>query len=109
MQLDWNIEGFHKVFKNDIEIINPEEIFKHLDSPQFVIKDKKKLDMFLNILKTFEIIKNNNYDLFFDFIFKKWKNEVNQIDFLRYLVSNPNSENFLSRIIMENAQNKIST
>lgn len=94
LQLDWNIEGFHKVFKNDIEIINPEEIFKHLDSPQFVIKDKKKLDMFLNILKTFEIIKNNNYDLFFDFIFKKWKNEVNQIDFLRYLVSNPNSENF---------------
>jgi CCR4-NOT transcription complex subunit 1 len=58
------------------------------------VKDKKKFELFLNILKSLEIIKNNNFDLFFDFIFNKWDNEENQIDFLHYLISNPQTETF---------------
>ena len=94
LQTDWNVENFYKVFKKEIDAINPADIFKYLDNPNFVIKDKKKFEMFLNILKSFEIIKNNNFDLFFDFIFKKWNNEDNQIEFLKYLVNNPNLDIF---------------
>ena len=93
-QMDWNVENFYKVYKKEIDALNPKDIFNYLDNKNLVIKDKKKFDIFLNILKTFEIIKNNNFDLFFEFIFKKWKNETNQIDLLRYLVSNPQSELF---------------
>ena len=94
LQIDWNIDNFYKVYKNKIDAINPNDIFKYFDSPLFNIKDKKKFELFINILKTFEIIKNNNFEPFFEFIFKKWNNEVNQIEFLKYLVSNPHSENF---------------
>ena len=94
IQTDWNVENFYKVFKKEIDVINPADIFKYLDNRNFVIKDKKKFDMFMNILKAFEIIKNNNYDLFFDFIFTKWNNEENQIEFLKYLVNNPNLDSF---------------
>ena len=93
-QMDWNVENFYKVYKKEIDAINPKEIFNYLDNRNLIIKDKKKFDIFLNILKTFEIIQNNNFDLFFEFIFKKWKNEMNQIDLLRYLVTNPQSEIF---------------
>ena len=94
LQTDWNVENFYKVFKKEIDEINPVDIFKYLDNRNFVIKDRKKFEIFLNILRTFEIIKNNNFDLFFDFIFKKWKNEENQIVFLKYLVNNPNLDIF---------------
>lgn len=93
-QMDWNVENFYKVYKNEIDAINPKDVFNYLDDPKLVIKDRKKFEIFMNLLKTFEIIKNNNYELFFEFIFKKWKNEINQIDLLRYLVANPHSEIF---------------
>ena len=93
-QTDWNIENFYKVFKNEIDAINPNDVFKYLDSPKLVIKDKKKFEAFMNILKAFEIIKNNNLELFYEFIFKKWQNEINQIDLLKYLITNPQSELF---------------
>ena len=93
-QIEWNVDNFYKMYKNQIDEINPKDIFDYLDNPNFIIKDKKKFECFMNILKSLEIIKNNNYDLFFDFIFKKWNNEENQIDFLHYLISNPQTETF---------------
>ena len=93
-QIEWNVENFYKIYKNQIDNINPKDIFNNLDSPYFVVKDKKKFDCFMNILKSLEIIKNNNYELFFDFIFNKWDNEENQIDFLHYLISNPQTDSF---------------
>ena len=72
-QMEWNIDNFYKVYKKEINSINPKEIFNYLDSPKLVIKDKKKFEIFLNVLKSFELIKDNNYELFFEFIFKKWK------------------------------------
>ena len=93
-QIEWNIENFYKLYKNQIEKINPIDIFDNLDSPYFNINDKKKFDLFLNILKCFDIIKNNNYNIFFDWIFKKWENEDNQINFLHYLISYPQVDSF---------------
>ena len=93
-QIEWNVDNFYKMYKNQIEEINQKDIFDNLDNPNFVIKEKKKFECFLNILKSLEIIKNNNFDLFFDFIFKKWKNEENQIEFLHYLITNPQTETF---------------
>ena len=93
-QIEWNVDNFYKMYKNQIDEINPKEIFDNLDNPNFVVKDKKKFECFIYILKSFEIIKNNNFDLFFDFIFKKWKNEDNQIDFLNYLILNPHTDTF---------------
>ena len=93
-QLEWNVDNFYKMYKNQIDEINPKDIFDNLDNPNFIVKDKKKFECFINILKSLEIIKNNNFDLFFDFIFKKWNNEENQIDFLHYLISNPQTESF---------------
>ena len=83
-QTEWNIENFYKMYKNQIDNIEPKEIFNYLDNPDFVIKDKKKFDTFLNILKVLGINKKGNFDLFFDFIFTKWENEENQIDFLQF-------------------------
>ena len=93
-QIEWNVDNFYKIYKNQIDAINPKDIFNNLDSPSFTVKDKKKFEIFMNILKSLEIIKNNNYDLFFDFIFNKWDNEENQIEFLHYLISNPQTDTF---------------
>ena len=93
-QIEWNFDNFYKMYKNKIDEINPKDIYDNLDSPSFSIKDKKKFELFMNILKSLGIIKNNNYDLFFDFIFKKWNNEENQIEFLQYLISNPQTDTF---------------
>ena len=93
-QIEWNVDNFYQIYKNQIDQINPKDIFTYLDSPYFTVKDKKKFEYLINILKSLEIIKNNNYDLFFDFIFKKWNNEENQIDFLHYLISNPQTDTF---------------
>ena len=93
-QIEWKVDNFYKIYKNQIDQINPKDIFNYLDSPYFIIKDKKKFECLINILKSLDIIKNNNFDLFFDFIFKKWNNEENQIDFLQYLISNPQTDSF---------------
>ena len=93
-QIEWNVDNFYKIYKNQIDNINPKDVFNYLDSPHFVVKDKKKFDFFINTLKSLEIIKNNNFDLFFEFIFNKWDNEENQIDFLHYLILNPQSDSF---------------
>ena len=94
ISMEWNVQNFYKEYKNEIDAINPKDIFKYLDNPNFLIKDKKKFEVFMNILKSFEIIKNNNYELLFDFLFTKWNNEENQIQLLHYLISNPQSDSF---------------
>ena len=63
-QIEWNIENFYKIYKNQLDILDPKDIFQFLDHPDFIIKDKKKFELFLNILKTLGIIKKNNFDQF---------------------------------------------
>ena len=93
-QIEWNIDNFYKIYKNQLDILDPKDVFHFLDNTDFIIKDKKKFELFLNILKTLGIIKKNNFDPFFDFIFTKWENEESQIKFLQYLVANPQTETF---------------
>ena len=45
-QMEWNIDNFYKVYKKEINAINPKDIFNCLDNPKLVIKDKKNMKYF---------------------------------------------------------------
>ena len=80
--IEWKVDNFYKIYKNQIDQINPKDIFNYLDSPYFIIKDKKKFECLINILKSLDIIKNNNFDLFFDFIFRWYSCVCNNCFFI---------------------------
>ena len=92
--LNWNIDNFYKIFKSSIDNMESTEIFNNFDVPTFSIKDKKKFEFFFQILQKLNIINNNKLDIFFNFIFNKWDNELNQIEFLQFLVNYSNPEIF---------------
>ncbi len=82
----WNIDNLYKMFKKNIDSMNPDLIFKSFDDPKFSIKDKKNFEFFISTLQKLKIL--NNPSQFFKFIFSKWENENNQIDFLSFLINN---------------------
>ena len=92
--LSWNIDNFYRIFKNSIDNMEVTEIFNNFDDPLFSIKDKKKFEFFFQILQKLNIINNNQLDIFFNFIFNKWDNELNQIEFLQFLVNYSNPDIF---------------
>ena len=85
--VNWNIDNLYKVFKKKIETMKPELVFESFDDPKFSIKDKKNFETFITILQKLTILTNPNQ--FFKFIFSKWENENNQIEFLSFLINNP--------------------
>lgn len=72
--------------------MNPDLVFKSFDDPKFSIKDKKNFETFISILQKLTILNNPNQ--FFKFIFSKWENENNQIEFLSFLINNPTQNQF---------------
>ena len=80
-------------------------VFNHFDDPLFNIKDKKTLEYFLNILQK---LKFPNYQTsLFNLIFRKWTNEINQIEFLNFLINLSDSfafsfKNYTGRKVKKN-------
>jgi len=67
-------------------------VLSNLDDPLFIIKDKKTYEYFVSILQK---LKFTNYQTaIFNLILKKWNNEVNQIEFLNFLVNQPDLFHF---------------
>ena len=90
--VNWNIDNLYKLFKKNIDLMNPDLVFKSFDDPKFSIKDKKNFETFISILQKLTILNNPNQ--FFKFIFSKWENENNQIEFLSFLINNPTQNQF---------------
>ena len=53
ISMEWNVQNFYKEYKKEIDAINPKDIFKYLDNPNFLIKDKKKIRSFYEYIKIF--------------------------------------------------------
>ena len=90
--INWNIDNLYKMFKKNIDSMNPDLVFKSFDDPIFSIKDKKNFEFFISTLQKLKIL--NNPSQFFKFIFSKWENENNQIDFLSFLINNSIQGNY---------------
>jgi CCR4-NOT transcription complex subunit 1 len=60
-------------------------LFQNFDDPSFCIKDKKTFEFFLNLLKQLTIpdIQTNIMNL----IFTVWENDLNQIEFIEFLIN----------------------
>ena len=95
------------------------QVLNSLDNPLFCVKDKNKFDYLLEILKKLNILKEENeknLDKFFkNLIFTKWNNEINQIEFIEFMINNEdvneNSyyglKNYNGNKISEEIDNKI--
>jgi hypothetical protein len=78
-----------------------ETIFNYFDDPTFSIRDKKSFEFLLNALNK---IKSTNFQqLFYNLIFKKWNNDLNQIEFINFLINLNQTELFN----FKNAQRKV--
>jgi hypothetical protein len=85
--VSWNIDNLYKMFKKSIDNMDNNQIINGFDDPKFNIKDKKNFDFFISTLQKLKILTNPSQ--FFNFIFTKWNNELNQIEFLNFLINNP--------------------
>ena len=90
--LSWDLDALYKLFKKDIDSMDINQVLNSLDDPYFCIKDKKKFDYLIEILHKLNILKEdneNNKDKFFkNLIFTKWNNEINQIEFIDFMINN---------------------
>lgn len=84
--VNWNLDNFYKMFKKQIDNMDMNQVINAFDDPKFSIKDKKNFDFFINALTKLKILTNTSQ--FFNFIFTKWNNEQNQIEFLSFLINN---------------------
>ena len=90
--LTWNLDNIYKLFKKNIDTMDINQVLNSLDDPYFCIKDKKKFDYLIEILHKLNILKEdneNNKDKFFkNLVFTKWNNEINQIEFIDFMINN---------------------
>ena len=90
--LSWNLENIYKLFKKDIDNMDINQVLNSLDNPYFCIKDKKKFEFLIEILHKLNILKEDNEvnkDKFFkNLVFTKWNNEINQIEFIDFMINN---------------------
>jgi len=61
------------------------QIFQNFDDPNFSIKDKKTFEFFINLLKQLQI--PNIHSHLMNLIFRVWQNDLNQIEFLNFLIN----------------------
>ena len=91
-EISWELDALYKLFKKNIDNMDVNQILNALDSPLFCIKDKNKFDHLIEILQKFNILKEENeknLDKFFkNLIFTKWNNEINQIEFIDFMINN---------------------
>ena len=90
--LSWDLESIYKLFKKNIDSMDANQLLNSLDNPLFYIKDKKKFELLIDILHKLNIFKEDNEenkDKFFkNLIFTKWNNEINQIEFIDFMINN---------------------
>ena len=90
--LSWDLEAIYKLFKEDIDNMDINQILNSLDNPLFCIKEKKKFEHLIEILHKLNIFKEDNEDnkdkFFKNLIFTKWNNEINQIEFIDFMINN---------------------
>lgn len=90
--LSWDLDGIYELFQKQIDKIDVNQVLNYLDSPFFCIRDKKKFDFLINILLKLNILKEdseNSKDKFFkNLLFSKWNNEMNQIEFIDFMINN---------------------
>ena len=90
--LSWDLDVLYKLFKKNIDNMDINQVLNSLDNPLFCVKDKNKFDYLLEILKKLNILKEENeknLDKFFkNLIFTKWNNEINQIEFIEFMMNN---------------------
>lgn len=60
-------------------------MFNYFDDPSFNIKDKKSFEFLLNLLNKIKPI--NYQNMIYNLIFKKWNNDLNQIEFINFLIN----------------------
>ena len=90
--ITWNIDLLYKMFKKNIDNMDSNQVLNGFDDEKFSIKDKRNFEFFINTLQKINILKNPNQ--FFNFIFTKWNFELNQIEFLNFLINNNISNEF---------------
>ena len=92
-KISWDINSLCKLLQKSLNNIDKQKLLYSLDSPCFIIDDKKKYDFFSEIFIKFHFFGedgdvNNNLFFFEKFIFIKWKNIPNQIILLELLINN---------------------
>jgi hypothetical protein len=118
-ELTWDLDQLYKLFKKNIDNMDVNQILNSLDNPLFCIKDKNKFDYLIEILQKMNILKEQNeknLDRFFkNLIFSKWNNEINQIEFIDFMINNEyvnencfySLKNYNGNKISEDIDNKI--
>ena len=91
-ELKWDLDYLYKLFKKNIDNMDVNQILNALDAPLFCVKDKNKFEYLIEILQKLNILKeenDKNLDRFFkNLIFTKWNNEINQIEFIDFMINN---------------------
>lgn len=67
-------------------------MFTYFDDQAFAVRDKKTFEFFISILTKLKI--TDYQQQIINLIFKKWNNQFNQIEFLNFLINNPQTELF---------------
>ena len=118
-ELSWDLDALYKLFKKSIDTMDVNQVLNSLDDPLFCIKDKSKFDYLIEILQKLNILKEENeknLDIFLkNLVFTKWNNEINQIEFIDFMINNEyvneNSyyslKNYNGNKISEEIDNKI--
>ena len=90
--LKWDLDKIYDLFKSQIQNMDINNILNSFDDPSFSIKAKKTFDFLIEILFKLHIFKEeskNSIDVFFNnLIFNKWDNEINQIEFIDFMINN---------------------
>lgn len=90
--LSWDLDNLYKLFKKNIDNMDINQVLNSLDNSYFCVKDKKKFEFLMEILHKLNILKEDNEvnkDKFFkNLMFTKWNNEINQIEFIDFMINN---------------------
>ena len=92
--ITWDLNSIYNLFQNNINNIDKQKLLYAFDNPLFIIDNKKKFELFSDILFKFHFFGDNEVNIsdiqiFFDnFIFRKWKNIPNQVKLLELLITN---------------------
>ena len=91
-KVKWDLSKLYLTFKKDIDNFDKTKILNSLAINSFTFKSKENFDFFIDILTKFNILTdgdiNPDQNFFSEFLFKKWKNEKNQLQLFDLLITN---------------------